>query len=182
MHGPQHWVIALGHWVLTCVTQVLLALVHTVPCQTPAVPPRAFHHDQQSQLCQLLPWTQHSPRIQLQKNIRYDLYQKKGELVPWVGMGTPQTGHRTPHCPCALTRPWGSEEVPGSAQTTCGTASWAMAPATAAHGPRRRRACAASIGKPQHHMITGVPVFLAVPWHLPWAAWGNGEWGGSSMG
>lgn len=67
-----------------------------VPCQTPAVPPRAFHHDQQSQLCQLLSWTQHSPHIQLQKNIRYDLYQKKGGLVPWVGMGTPQTGHRPP--------------------------------------------------------------------------------------
>lgn len=67
-----------------------------VPCQTSSVPPRAFHYDQQSQLCQLLPWTQHSPRTQLQKNIRYDLYQKKGELVPWVGMGTPQTGHRPP--------------------------------------------------------------------------------------
>lgn len=66
----------------------------TVPCQAPAVPPRAFHHDRQSQLCQLLPWTQHSPRVQLQKNIHYDLYQKKGGLVPRVGTGTPQTGHR----------------------------------------------------------------------------------------
>ncbi|NXG37332.1 HGFL protein, partial [Dromaius novaehollandiae] len=41
---------------------------------------RAFHHDRQSQLCQLLPWTQHSPHVQLQKNTHYDLYQKKDYL------------------------------------------------------------------------------------------------------
>lgn len=66
----------------------------TAPCQAPAALPRAFHRDRQSQLCQLLPWTQHSPHVQLQKNIHYDLYQKKGGLVPWVGMGTLWAGHR----------------------------------------------------------------------------------------
>ncbi|XP_030914071.1 hepatocyte growth factor-like protein isoform X3 [Geospiza fortis] len=56
---------------------------------------RAFHHDQQSQLCQLLPWTQHSPRIQLQKNIRYDLYQKKDYLRDCiVGDGSGYRGTR----------------------------------------------------------------------------------------
>ncbi|XP_054136981.1 hepatocyte growth factor-like protein isoform X4 [Melozone crissalis] len=56
---------------------------------------RAFHHDQQSKLCQLLPWTQHSPRIQLQKNIRYDLYQKKDYLRDCiVGDGSGYRGTR----------------------------------------------------------------------------------------
>ncbi|XP_033373405.1 hepatocyte growth factor-like protein isoform X5 [Parus major] len=56
---------------------------------------RAFHHDQQSQLCQLLPWTQHSPHIQLQKNIRYDLYQKKDYLRDCiVGDGSSYRGTR----------------------------------------------------------------------------------------
>ncbi|XP_032050125.1 hepatocyte growth factor-like protein [Aythya fuligula] len=41
---------------------------------------RAFHHERQSQLCQLLRWTQHSPGVRLQKNIHYDLYQKKDYL------------------------------------------------------------------------------------------------------
>ncbi|KFV73801.1 Hepatocyte growth factor-like, partial [Dryobates pubescens] len=41
---------------------------------------RAFHHNRQNQLCQLLPWTQHSSNVQLQKNIHYDLYQKKDYL------------------------------------------------------------------------------------------------------
>ncbi|XP_008936753.1 PREDICTED: hepatocyte growth factor-like protein, partial [Merops nubicus] len=54
----------------------------------------AFHHDQQNQLCQLLPRTQHSPHVQLQKNILYDLYQKKGRLVLQVGKSTLQTGTR----------------------------------------------------------------------------------------
>uniref|UniRef100_A0A8C4K805 Macrophage stimulating 1 n=1 Tax=Dromaius novaehollandiae TaxID=8790 RepID=A0A8C4K805_DRONO len=49
-------------------------------CQALPAPPRAFHHDRQSQLCQLLPWTQHSPHVQLQKNTHYDLYQKKDYL------------------------------------------------------------------------------------------------------
>ncbi|XP_071669165.1 hepatocyte growth factor-like protein isoform X5 [Patagioenas fasciata] len=40
-------------------------------------------------------------------------------------------------------------------KTTCGTALWPMAAATVAHGPRRRRVCAASTGKPQHPMTTG---------------------------
>ncbi|XP_066183147.1 hepatocyte growth factor-like protein isoform X3 [Sylvia atricapilla] len=56
---------------------------------------RAFHHDQQNQLCQLLPWTQHSPRIQLQKNIHYDLYQKKDFLRDCiVGDGSSYRGTR----------------------------------------------------------------------------------------
>lgn len=101
-----------------------------------------------------------------------------GDRTDWAQV----TWRRTPHCPCALTRPWGSEEVPGSAQISSGTALWVMAPATAAHGPRQRRGCAASIGKPRHRMTTGAPVSLAVPWHLPWAAWGNGEWRGNSVG
>ncbi|XP_056357528.1 hepatocyte growth factor-like protein isoform X4 [Oenanthe melanoleuca] len=56
---------------------------------------RAFHYDRQSQLCQLLPWTQHSPRIQLQKNIRYDLYQKKDYLQDCImGDGSSYRGTR----------------------------------------------------------------------------------------
>lgn len=89
---------------------------HTVPCQAPAVPHRAFHYNRQSQLCQLLPWTQHSPRVQLQKNIHYDLYQKKGGLVLWVGTGAPQTGHgpqhEAPHCPRATARPRALTQCP----------------------------------------------------------------------
>lgn len=96
-----------------------------------------------------------------------------GDITNWAQA----TRHRTPHCPCALTRPWGSEEVPGSAQTTCGTASWAMAPATAAHGPQQRRGCAASIGNPRHRMTTGAPVSLAALWHLPITLGSMGQWG-----
>ncbi|XP_008103243.1 hepatocyte growth factor-like protein isoform X1 [Anolis carolinensis] len=39
---------------------------------------RAFHYNWQSHGCQLLPLTQHSPQTQLQRNVHYDLYQKKG--------------------------------------------------------------------------------------------------------
>ncbi|XP_036288154.1 hepatocyte growth factor-like protein isoform X4 [Pipistrellus kuhlii] len=39
---------------------------------------RAFHHNMSSQGCQLLPWTQHSPRTWLQRSGRCDLFQKKG--------------------------------------------------------------------------------------------------------
>ncbi|XP_043835075.1 hepatocyte growth factor-like protein isoform X1 [Dromiciops gliroides] len=38
---------------------------------------RAFHYIPRNQRCQLLPWTQHSAQIELQKNVQYDLYQKK---------------------------------------------------------------------------------------------------------
>ncbi|XP_071611681.1 hepatocyte growth factor-like protein isoform X7 [Heliangelus exortis] len=56
---------------------------------------RAFHHDRQGQLCQLLPWTQHSPHVQLQKNIHYDLYQKKDYLRDCiVADGTSYRGTR----------------------------------------------------------------------------------------
>ncbi|KAK0681111.1 HGFL protein, partial [Pygoscelis papua] len=56
---------------------------------------RAFHYDWQSQLCQLLPWTQHSPHVQLQKNIHYDLYQKKDYLRDCiVADGTSYRGMR----------------------------------------------------------------------------------------
>ncbi|PKU33244.1 hepatocyte growth factor-like protein [Limosa lapponica baueri] len=56
---------------------------------------RAFHHDRQSHLCQLLPWTQHSPHVQLQKNIHYDLYQKKDYLRDCiVADGTSYRGTR----------------------------------------------------------------------------------------
>lgn len=47
-------------------------------CHPAVTPRRAFHHERQSQLCQLLRWTQHSPGVRLQKNIHCDLYQKKG--------------------------------------------------------------------------------------------------------
>ncbi|XP_025897316.1 hepatocyte growth factor-like protein [Nothoprocta perdicaria] len=59
---------------------------------------KAFHHDRQGQLCQPLPWTQHSPRVQLQKNLRYDLYQKKDYLRDCVvadGAGYRGTRART---------------------------------------------------------------------------------------
>ncbi|XP_006025057.1 hepatocyte growth factor-like protein isoform X1 [Alligator sinensis] len=38
---------------------------------------RAFNYNQQSHGCQMLPWTQHSAHTQLQRNVYYDLYQKK---------------------------------------------------------------------------------------------------------
>lgn len=89
---------------------------------------------------------------------------------------------RAPHCPNALAWPQGSDAVPGSAQTTCGIALWPMAPATVAHGPRRRRVCAASTGKPRHPMTTGAPVSPAVPWHLPVALGSVGQRAGDSVG
>lgn len=42
---------------------------------------RAFNYNWQSEGCQLLLWTQHSPGTLLQRNIHYDLYQKKGRLA-----------------------------------------------------------------------------------------------------
>ncbi|KAH0629994.1 hypothetical protein JD844_012522 [Phrynosoma platyrhinos] len=39
---------------------------------------RAFHYNWQSRGCQLLALTQRSPQTQLQRNVHYDLYQKKG--------------------------------------------------------------------------------------------------------
>ncbi|XP_061473818.1 hepatocyte growth factor-like protein isoform X2 [Rhineura floridana] len=39
---------------------------------------RAFHYNWHSCGCQLLPLTQHSLHTQLQRNVHYDLYQKKG--------------------------------------------------------------------------------------------------------
>ncbi|XP_044307022.1 hepatocyte growth factor-like protein isoform X2 [Varanus komodoensis] len=39
---------------------------------------RAFNYNLRSQGCQLLSLTQHSPGAQLQRNVHYDLYQKKG--------------------------------------------------------------------------------------------------------
>uniref|UniRef100_A0A8D0G9G9 Macrophage stimulating 1 n=1 Tax=Sphenodon punctatus TaxID=8508 RepID=A0A8D0G9G9_SPHPU len=41
---------------------------------------RAFHYNRQSHGCQLLPWTQQSAHAQLQRNVHYDLYQKKGYM------------------------------------------------------------------------------------------------------
>lgn len=77
----------------------------------------------------------------------------------------------------SLARPRGSDAVPGSTQTTCGTALWPTAPATVARGPRQRRACTASTGKPRHPMITGVPVSPAAP-QQPLVALGSaGQWG-----
>uniref|UniRef100_A0A8C8S5E2 Macrophage stimulating 1 n=1 Tax=Pelusios castaneus TaxID=367368 RepID=A0A8C8S5E2_9SAUR len=38
---------------------------------------RAFHYNHQSHGCQLLPWTQHSAHTHMQRNVHYDLYQKK---------------------------------------------------------------------------------------------------------
>lgn len=71
------------------------------------------------------------------------------------GMGHPARGSPLPMCRSSAL---GSDRVPGSAQTTCGTALRLMAAATAAHRPQQRRVCAASIGKPQHHMTTGAPL------------------------
>ncbi|OXB56190.1 hypothetical protein ASZ78_016969 [Callipepla squamata] len=56
---------------------------------------RAFHHERQSQLCQLLPWSQNSRGAKLQKNIHYDLYQKKDFLRDCiVANGTSYRGTR----------------------------------------------------------------------------------------
>lgn len=41
--------------------------------------PRAFHYNMSSHGCQLLPWTQHSPHIQLHHSSLCDLFQKKGK-------------------------------------------------------------------------------------------------------
>lgn len=41
---------------------------------------RAFHYNWQRYECQLLTVTQNSPHIRLQRNVHYDLYQKKGRL------------------------------------------------------------------------------------------------------
>ncbi|XP_073210852.1 hepatocyte growth factor-like protein [Lepidochelys kempii] len=38
---------------------------------------RAFHYNHQRHGCQLLPWTQHSVHAHVQRNVHYDLYQKK---------------------------------------------------------------------------------------------------------
>lgn len=65
----------------------------------------------------------------------------------------------TPGTRCGATRcPPGPDALPGSAQTTCGTASWPTASATAARGPPRRRGCAASTGRPPRRMTTGATV------------------------
>ncbi|EMP27808.1 Hepatocyte growth factor-like protein [Chelonia mydas] len=57
---------------------------------------RAFHYNHQRHGCQLLPWTQHSVHTHMQRNVHYDLYQKKGrafhynhqrhgcQLLPWT--------------------------------------------------------------------------------------------------
>lgn len=145
------------------------------------MPPRAFHHNRQNHLCQLLPWTQHSPRVQLQKNIHYDLYQKKGELVPRVGMGTPRIRHNPlwaglPAAHVLWLSLWGSDTVPVSAQTTCGTVLWVMAPTTVAHEPQQTRVYAASTGKPRHHMTTGAPMSPSALWHPPVALGSVGQW------
>ncbi|XP_054833459.1 hepatocyte growth factor-like protein isoform X2 [Eublepharis macularius] len=42
---------------------------------------RAFHYNWQSHGCQLLPLTQHSHQTRLQRNVHYDLYQKKAYTV-----------------------------------------------------------------------------------------------------
>uniref|UniRef100_A0ACB8EHU2 Threonyl-tRNA synthetase n=1 Tax=Sphaerodactylus townsendi TaxID=933632 RepID=A0ACB8EHU2_9SAUR len=41
---------------------------------------RAFNYNWQSHGCQLLSLTQHSPQTQLQRNVHYDLYQKKAYM------------------------------------------------------------------------------------------------------
>nr|XP_025039232.1 hepatocyte growth factor-like protein isoform X1 [Pelodiscus sinensis]XP_025039233.1 hepatocyte growth factor-like protein isoform X2 [Pelodiscus sinensis] len=41
---------------------------------------RAFHYNHQRHGCQLLPWTQHSVHTHMQRNVHYDLYQKKDYL------------------------------------------------------------------------------------------------------
>lgn len=67
-------------------------------CSTlPPLPARrAFHHERQSQMCQLLSWTQRSPGTRLQKNIHYDLYQKKGGVGTVPGRGAHGAGLPVP--------------------------------------------------------------------------------------
>ncbi|MEE6522867.1 hypothetical protein FKM82_021515, partial [Ascaphus truei] len=38
---------------------------------------RSFDYNWKSHSCRMLPWTQSSPRVTLQRNVHYDLYQKK---------------------------------------------------------------------------------------------------------
>lgn len=91
------------------------------------------------------------------------------------GIGHAAQGSPRSTCPGSARR--SSDVVPGSAQTTCGTASWPTAPATAAHGPPQRRVCAASTGKPQHPMTTGAPVSPAAPGRPPVALGSMGQRG-----
>lgn len=73
---------------------------------------RAFHYNWQSHRCQLLPLTQNSPRTQLQRNVHYDFYQKKGRQDNACGEGkniivSPSKGTR---------KDWGGGFKPPSAQ------------------------------------------------------------------
>lgn len=145
-----------------------------------ALPPpparRAFHHERQSQLCQLLPWSQRSPGARLQKNIHYDLYQKKG------GAGTvPGRGARTART--ALTRCRVLPRLPAGVHRgqwhqlswhAGHDGAWPALPALAGHHAPR----------PQ------VPLCHRCPGQCGatgkgWGQWGqrfNGEWGGDSVG
>ncbi|XP_070789837.1 hepatocyte growth factor-like protein [Pituophis catenifer annectens] len=57
---------------------------------------RAFHYNWQSYECQLLTVTQNSPHTRLQRNVHYDLYQKKGYVTKCIiGDGTNYRGFQS---------------------------------------------------------------------------------------
>ncbi|CAM2117185.1 unnamed protein product [Caretta caretta] len=57
---------------------------------------RAFHYNHQRHGCQLLPWTQHSVHTHVQRNVHYDLYQKKGRFSPSLRNGLEENYCRNP--------------------------------------------------------------------------------------
>ncbi|XP_032996482.1 hepatocyte growth factor-like protein isoform X2 [Lacerta agilis] len=57
---------------------------------------RAFHYNLHSNRCQLLNFTQNTPHTQLQRNVHYDLYQKKGYIRHCImGNGTSYRGNQS---------------------------------------------------------------------------------------
>ncbi|XP_069500278.1 hepatocyte growth factor-like protein isoform X2 [Ambystoma mexicanum] len=73
-----------SHAMTTSNEQLDIPVEECAACCNAILDCRSFNYNWKTLTCQMLPWTEHSPNTQLQRNVHHDLYQKKDYVRPCI--------------------------------------------------------------------------------------------------